>query len=89
MVRAEPGRAAGAMLATAGGTEVRVWDVLGSGRLVARLTNFQKTVTCICLSPVAGPDSEASARLLAGSLDGHVRVRTSLLASSAPRSVIQ
>ena len=73
---AEPGWAAGAMLATAGGTEVRVWDVLGSGRLVARLTNFQKTVTCICLSPVAGPDSEASARLLAGSLDGHVRVST-------------
>lgn len=66
---------AGAMLATAGGAEVRVWNVLGGGRLVARLTNFQKTVTCVSLSPMAGPDSAASARLLAGSLDGHVRVR--------------
>lgn len=68
---------AGAMLVTAGGTEVKIWAILGGcGALLARLTSFQKTVTCICVSPMAGPDSQASARLLAGSLDGHVKVRS-------------
>ena len=40
-----------------------------------KLTNFQKTVTCVKLSPMAGPDSAAAPRLLAGALDGHVKVR--------------
>jgi hypothetical protein len=42
--------------------------------LLRRLSNFQKTVTCVCLSPYAGPDSAAAPRLLAGSLDGHVKI---------------
>lgn len=59
---------------TAGGNSVCVWDVVGGGRLLKKLTNFQKTVSCVRLSPVAGPDSAAAPRLLAGSLDGHVKV---------------
>lgn len=39
-----------------------------------RLSNFQKTVTCVRLSPYAGPDSAAAPRMLAGSLDGHVKM---------------
>ena len=44
------------------------------GKLLRRLSNFQKTVTCVRLSPFAGPDSAAAPRMLAGSLDGHVKV---------------
>lgn len=44
------------------------------GKLIKRLANFQKTVTCVTLSPLAGPDVAAAPRLLAGSLDGHVKI---------------
>jgi hypothetical protein len=44
------------------------------GKLLRRLSNFQKTVTCVKLSPFAGPDSAAAPRMLAGSLDGHVKI---------------
>jgi U3 small nucleolar RNA-associated protein 15 len=67
-------RTAGSLLVTAGGNSVCVWDVVGGGRLLKKLTNFQKTVSCVRLSPLAGPDSAAAPRLLAGSLDGHVKV---------------
>jgi hypothetical protein len=50
------------------------------GKLLRRLSNFQKTVSCVRLSPFAGPDSAAAPRLLAGSLDGHVKVRRARLA---------
>lgn len=65
---------AGGLLVSAGGTAVVVWDLVGGGRPLARLANHQKTVTCVALSPLAGPDSAAAPRLLTGSLDGHVKV---------------
>lgn len=66
---------AGALLVSAGGTSLCVWDMLGGGKLLRRLSNFQKTVTSVSLAPAAGPVSCAAApRLLAGSLDGHVKV---------------
>ncbi|GBF88130.1 hypothetical protein Rsub_00842 [Raphidocelis subcapitata] len=64
----------GGMAVTAGGNTLCIWDVLGGGRLLKRLANFQKTVTCVALSPLAGPEASAAPRLLAGSLDGHVKV---------------
>ncbi|KIY97585.1 U3 small nucleolar RNA-associated protein 15-like protein [Monoraphidium neglectum] len=64
----------GAMAVTAGGNTICVWDVLSGGKLLKRLANFQKTVTCVALSPLAGPDVAAAPRLLAGSLDGHVKI---------------
>mmetsp|Transcript_5412 Transcript_5412/g.11948 ORF Transcript_5412/g.11948 Transcript_5412/m.11948 type:complete len:530 (-) Transcript_5412:1074-2663(-) len=64
----------GSLLATAGGNSLCIWDIVGGGRLLRRFTNFQKTVTCIRLSPMAGPDTAAAPRLLAGSLDGHVKI---------------
>lgn len=66
---------AGSLVVTAGGNQLCVWDMVGGGRLLRKLSNFQKTVTCVRLSPMAGPDSMAAPRLLAGSLDGHVKVR--------------
>lgn len=59
---------------SAGGNCLNVWDIVGGGRLLRKLSNFQKTVTCVTLSPMAGPDSSASPRMLAGSLDGHLKV---------------
>lgn len=44
------------------------------GKLLRRLSNFQKTVSCVRMSPLAGPNSAAAPRMLAGSLDGHVKV---------------
>lgn len=64
----------GGALVTAGGSYVCVWDLLSGGRLLRRLANHQKTVTCLAVSDAAGPASAASARLLSGSLDGHVKV---------------
>lgn len=48
--------------------------VHSGGKLLRRLSNFQKTVSCVRMSPLAGPDSAAAPRMLAGSLDGHVKV---------------
>jgi len=59
---------------TAGGSHLCIWDMLSGGKLLARLSNHQKTVTCVSVSPMAGPAAVAAPRLLAGSLDGHVKV---------------
>ncbi|KAK9812594.1 hypothetical protein WJX72_000068 [[Myrmecia] bisecta] len=64
----------GSLIATAGGNSVCIWDMLSGGKLLRRLANHQKTVTCVCLSPMAGPASAAAPRMLTGSLDGHVKV---------------
>ena len=53
-----------------------IWDILGGGRLLARLDNHQKTVTCLRVAAHAGPASSAAPRLLTGSLDTHVKVRS-------------
>lgn len=67
---------AGGLAVTAGGTSLCVWDMMAGGRLLQRLSQHQKTVTCVVLSPLAGPDSAAAPRMLSGSLDGHVKVCT-------------
>lgn len=64
----------GGLAVTAGGTSLCVWDIMAGGRLLHRLSQHQKTVTCVALSPLAGPDSAAAPRMLSGSLDGHVKV---------------
>ncbi|PSN49805.1 U3 small nucleolar RNA-associated protein 15 [Blattella germanica] len=57
----------GGVFISAGGTEVRVWDAFAGGRLLAKLCQHHKTVTCLCLG------SENN-RLLSGSLDRHVKI---------------
>ena len=69
---------AGGLAVTAGGTSLCVWDMMTGGRLLQRLSQHQKTVTCVVLSPMAGPDSAAAPRMLSGSLDGHVKVQTAV-----------
>ena len=60
-------------MATAGGQEVCVWDVLGGTRLLHRAATHQKTVTCLHVAAAAGADS--ATRLLSASLDGLLKVR--------------
>ena len=40
----------GGLLLTAGGTMVKVWDLVAGGRLLATLSPHQKTVKSLCLS---------------------------------------
>eukprot|EP01105_Mastigella_eilhardi_P014248 TRINITY_DN324_c0_g1_i1.p1 TRINITY_DN324_c0_g1~~TRINITY_DN324_c0_g1_i1.p1 ORF type:complete len:469 (+),score=137.23 TRINITY_DN324_c0_g1_i1:280-1686(+) len=57
----------GSILVSAGGTSVKLWDVLSGGTLLHELPNHQKTVTCLAM------DSSAS-RLLSGGVDHFVKV---------------
>ncbi|CAN0395662.1 unnamed protein product, partial [Discosporangium mesarthrocarpum] len=57
----------GGLCVSGGGNEVKVWDILGGGRLLHTLSNHQKTVTCLCM------DATGS-RLLSGGMDRHVKI---------------
>jgi U3 small nucleolar RNA-associated protein 15 len=57
----------GGILVTAGGREVKIWDLMGGFRLLETLSNHHKTVTCL------GYDSWRS-RLFSGSLDHQVKI---------------
>lgn len=57
----------GGICISAGSNIIKVWDILGGGRLLAGFSNHQKTITSICL------DGE-NRRLLSGSLDRHVKI---------------
>jgi U3 small nucleolar RNA-associated protein 15 len=72
----------GCLLLSAGGNEIKVWDITHGTRggrstssddrlppgCVHRLSNHQKTITCLAL------DNSTSSRLLSGGLDGHVKI---------------
>lgn len=57
----------GGIFLTAGGTEIRVWDAFMGGRLLARISQHHKTITCLRLA-------QNGKRLMSGSLDRHVKV---------------
>ena len=57
----------GGLLISAGGNEIKVWDILGGGRLVRSWSNHQKTITSLCLD---GTEN----RILSAGLDGHVKI---------------
>lgn len=50
-----------------GGTEIRVWDVLAGGRLLVKLAQHHKTITCLKIA-------SNGRRILSGSLDRHVKI---------------
>ena len=58
----------GGLLLSAGGNEIKVWDILGGGRLVRTWSNHQKTITSLCLD---GTEN----RILSAGLDGHENLR--------------
>eukprot|EP00656_Telonema_subtile_P043750 TRINITY_DN50068_c0_g1_i1.p1 TRINITY_DN50068_c0_g1~~TRINITY_DN50068_c0_g1_i1.p1 ORF type:complete len:371 (+),score=73.18 TRINITY_DN50068_c0_g1_i1:73-1185(+) len=57
----------GAVVVSAGGQWVKVWDVSGGGKLLHAFSNHQKAVTSLCFDGTSG-------RLLSGSLDGFVKM---------------
>lgn len=57
----------GGIFITAGGTEIKVWDALGGGKLIANIMQHHKTVTCLRLA-------SKGKRLLSGSLDRHCKI---------------
>ncbi|KAF7265764.1 hypothetical protein GWI33_020844 [Rhynchophorus ferrugineus] len=57
----------GGMFLSAGGTEIKIWDVLAGGKLRGSLAQHHKTVTCLRLA-------SNGKRLLSGSLDRHVKI---------------
>lgn len=52
---------------SAGGNTLKIWDLVGGGRVVNSLSNHQKTITSLALDA-------SCTRLLTGSLDHHVKV---------------
>ncbi|CAK9805346.1 U3 small nucleolar RNA-associated protein 15 homolog [Anthophora plagiata] len=57
----------GGIFLSAGGTEIKVWDALAGGRLLAKITQHHKTVTCLKIA-------SNGRRILSGSLDRHVKI---------------
>ncbi|KAF7386408.1 hypothetical protein HZH68_013540 [Vespula germanica] len=57
----------GGIFLSAGGTDVKVWDVLAGGRLLAKLSQHHKTVTCLKIT-------SNGHRILSGSLDRHIKI---------------
>jgi U3 small nucleolar RNA-associated protein 15 len=57
----------GSLLFTAGGTYICVWDCLTGGRLLAKISQHHKTITCLKFA------SEHK-RLVSASLDRHVKI---------------
>ncbi|KNC99269.1 snoRNA-binding rRNA-processing protein UTP15 [Spizellomyces punctatus DAOM BR117] len=55
------------LVASAGGNQIRIWDILGGGRHLQTLANHQKTITCMTFDG-------SGTRILTGSLDHHVKV---------------
>ncbi|KAK2966294.1 hypothetical protein RJ640_018105 [Escallonia rubra] len=63
----------GGLIATAGGNTVKIWDVIGGGRLVYSMESHNKTVTSICVGKVGREGGEEN-RILSVSLDGYMKV---------------
>lgn len=56
----------GNLIASAGETSIKIWDVLGGGALVSSLATHQKTVTSLCID-------RTGTRLLSAGLDQQVK----------------
>lgn len=57
----------GGIFVSAGGTEIKVWDIFNGGKLLANISQHHKTVTTLRLA-------SNGSRLMSASLDRHVKV---------------
>ncbi|GMH36314.1 hypothetical protein BSKO_04182 [Bryopsis sp. KO-2023] len=64
----------GTLVATAGGPYVCIWDVLGSGQMLRKLANHQKTVTAVTVARNVGPETNRGPRLISASLDSTIKI---------------
>ncbi|XP_047327054.1 protein SLOW WALKER 1 [Impatiens glandulifera] len=62
----------GGLIATAGGNSVKIWDVIGGGKLLYSMESHNKTVTSICVGKI-GKEGGEEARILSVSLDGYLK----------------
>lgn len=62
----------GNALVSAGGSYVKIWDILSGGHVLATLCNFQKTVTSLCLDSSNG--TTMGTRLIAGGADHLIKI---------------
>ncbi|XP_062188294.1 protein SLOW WALKER 1-like [Phragmites australis] len=60
----------GGLLATAGGNVVKIWDVIGGGRLVHSVESHVKTVMALALGKLC---NTGEVRLLSAGIDGYVK----------------
>ncbi|KGN44843.1 protein SLOW WALKER 1 [Cucumis sativus] len=67
----------GGLVATAGGNSVKIWDVIGGGKMVCSMESHNKTVTSLCVGKKLGQDSGEESdqfRILSVALDGYMKV---------------
>ncbi|KAL3531403.1 hypothetical protein ACH5RR_010725 [Cinchona calisaya] len=66
----------GGLIATAGGNSVKIWDVIGGGRLLHTMESHNKTVTSLCVGKIGkeGGEEAHQYRILSVSLDGYMKV---------------
>ncbi|KAH6796524.1 transducin family protein / WD-40 repeat family protein [Perilla frutescens var. hirtella] len=67
----------GGLIATAGGNFVKIWDVIGGGKLLHSMESHNKTVTALCMSKIAqgsGGEESEQYRILSVALDGYMKV---------------
>lgn len=57
----------GGIFLSAGGTEIRVWDCLVNGRLLAKISQHHKTITCLQIA-------SNGQKIISGSLDKNVKI---------------
>jgi len=60
----------GGMIATAGGNSVKVWDLIGGGKMVCSMESHNKTVTSLRVARMESAES----RLVSVALDGYMKV---------------
>ncbi|XP_076907682.1 protein SLOW WALKER 1-like [Bidens hawaiensis] len=66
----------GGLIATAGGSVVKIWDVIGGGKLLYSMEKHNKTVTSLCVGRIGtdSPNFTDQSRILSVSLDGYLKV---------------
>ncbi|XP_020599587.1 protein SLOW WALKER 1 [Phalaenopsis equestris] len=66
----------GGLIATAGGNSLKIWDVIGGGRLIHTMESHNKTITSLCLGKVGneGAGFRGESRILSVSIDGYLKV---------------
>ncbi|KAL6972674.1 hypothetical protein U1Q18_026849 [Sarracenia purpurea var. burkii] len=66
----------GGLIATAGGNSVKIWDVIGGGKLLYSMESHNKTVASICVGKIGKQTGEEAQqdRILSVSLDGYMKV---------------
>ncbi|KAI3829611.1 hypothetical protein L1987_03738 [Smallanthus sonchifolius] len=66
----------GGLIATAGGNSVKIWDVIGGGKMLHSMESHNKTITSLCVGKIGKDETDFANqyRILSVSLDGYLKV---------------